>query len=246
MPVQEALSFNDLTYLNSSPSAVRAYFETAYSKNPDGISVNSETYYYAVTPAITAQYGHPCYKTLGPFNYVTNPSAPPTSAIVGSNYAINNGDDPAQVSLTVEGAWSDATSWSSETTTGLTLSSEFTIEGVFKTGASFSVSTTVGQSSSQSTSRSSSSTVTVTVPGRSKRKVSMVGTMSDESMSFTAPIAVQGYFGANFPDRVNGHYFWFADASSALPKTSGTIQGTIRRTSVFNVQTEIGPVESLS
>ena len=65
-------------------------------------------------------------------------------------------------------------------------------------------------------------------------------------MSFTAPIAVQGYFGANFPDRVNGHFFWFADAASALPKTSGTIQGTIRRTSVFNVQTELGAVESLS
>ena len=246
MPVQELFSFSDLPAVDSSPTAVRQKFQDTFGKNPDGICVNSETYFNAVKPAITQQYGHPCYKALGVFEYQEAASQPPQSAIVGSNYAINNGSEEAQISLTVDGSWSEETSWSSSTTTGLTISEEFTIEGVFKLGASFSVSTTVGESKSNTVAKSSSASVTVTVPPKSKKKIQMVGTLQEEAMNFQAPIAVQGMFGANFPDRVQGHYFWFLSAGQVLPQTTGEIQGTIKHTAVFNVQTEIGETEPLT
>ena len=66
-------------------------------------------------------------------------------------------------------------------------------------------------------------------------------------MDFKAPIDVSGMFGANFPDRVRGHYFWFLSASEILPKTSGEISGTIEGTAAFDVHTDIGaakPIES--
>ena len=159
MPTQQALSFNDLPALNSSPAAVRQKFNDLYKKNPDGISVNDETYFNAVTPAITQQYGHPCYKTLGEFNYVEAASKPPSDAIVGSNYATNDSDEEATITVTVEGAWSQTQSWSSETTTGLSFTEEFTLEGVFKVGTTFNVSTTVGQSKSNTVSKTASASV---------------------------------------------------------------------------------------
>lgn len=245
MAVQELLSFSDLPALDSSPQGVREAFKDHFGKEPDGISVNSETYFDAVTPAITEQFGHPCYKRLGQFSYQEDPIQPPQEAIVGSNYAINKSNQETEISLTVEGAWSEQLSWSSQSTTGLKFSEEFTIEGVFKMGSEFSVSGTVGESKANTVSRSASSTVTARVPPKSKIEITMVATMQEESMKFNAPIAVQGMFGANFPDRVNDHYFWFLPARTVLSKTSGEITGTITNTAALHVQTEIGEPEPL-
>lgn len=245
MPVQQALSFNDLPALNSSPQSVREKFKNLYNKNPDGISVNSETYFDAVKPAITEQYGHPCYKTLGEFTYVEGANQPPSDAVVGTNYAVNNSDQEASISITVEGAWGQTESWSTQVTTGLSFTQEFTLEGVFKMGSSFSVTTTAGESKSTTQSKSAASTVTVKVPPHSRVRVQMVATMQKETLNFTAPITVLGMFGANFPDRVNGHYFWFNDASQVLNSTSGQIKGSIANTAALNVQTQIGKAEPI-
>ncbi|MDY6857355.1 MAG: hypothetical protein SWO11_22155 [Thermodesulfobacteriota bacterium] len=158
---------------------------------------------------------------------------------------MNNGDQEAEISLSVQGAWTDTTGWSSSVTTGMTFSEEFTIEGVFKMGMSFSVSATAGKSGSSSVSKSSSATVTVKVLPKSKVTIQMVATMKKEKMDFKVPIDVSGMFGANFPDRVQGHYFWFLSASELLPKTSGEISGTIEGTAAFDVHTEIGKTESI-
>ena len=253
MPVQELFTFADLPAVRSSPAAVRQKFQEHYGgANPDGISVNSETYYDAVKPAITEQYGHPCYKALGQINYQPTNGRQPKSAVVGQAYAINKSNKDAEVAVTIQGSWEEATSWSSETTTGLTLSQSFTLEGVFELGSEFSLSTTVGESKSKQEGRSSSVTTTVTVPAMSRARVNLVGTVQEEAMTFTAPIAVQGVFGANFPDRVSpndsepGHYFWFLSAQEVLPQTTGEITGIIKHTSVFDTQTEIGAIEPLT
>ncbi len=52
--------------------------------------------------------------------------------------------------------------------------------------------------------------------------------------------------GANFPDRVQGHYFWFNDVGTLLPQTSGTLSGTITGTSAFNVQTNAGQAQPIT
>jgi Clostridium epsilon toxin ETX/Bacillus mosquitocidal toxin MTX2 len=243
---QEYLVWSDLAALNSSPSAVKDAFAAAWGATPDGIALNDTTYYNAVTPAITQQYGHYCYKTLGQIQYAEGVQSTPTQAIVGSNTAYNNSDQPASISLTVDGSWSESTSWSSSVTAGMTFSSEISLEGVFKMGMSFSVSTTVGQSKTTGNVKGSSATVNVTVPPHSMIKVDMVATMKTESMDFSAPIQVSGMMGVNFPDRVQGHYFWFNDVGSLLPQTSGTLTGTVQGTSAFDVQTHIGQAQPIS
>ncbi|MGK6354590.1 hypothetical protein ACMGDH_05110 [Sphingomonas sp. DT-207] len=240
MATQEYLVWSDLQALDSSPSAVRDKFKSIYNKNPDGIALNDTTYYDAVNPPITQQYGHFCYKTLGEITY-TEDGQEADQAIVGSNTAYNHGDQPASISLTVNGGWSESTGWSTSLTEGMTFSESVTLEGVFQMGMQFNVSATVGQTGSNTVNKGASATVTVTVPPNSQVKVDMVATMKTEKMKFSAPIQVAGMFGANFPDRVNGHYFWFADAGSILPKTSGTLNGKIKGTAAFDVQTHINP-----
>ena len=60
-------------------------------------------------------------------------------------------------------------------------------------------------------------------------------TMREESRDYKAPISVNGWFGANFPHRVRGHYFWFVSASKLLPRTSGTLYGRVTGVKAFNV-----------
>lgn len=245
MSIKEYLTFDDLQGLDSSPTGVREKFASEYGKNPDGICLNKETYFGAVTPAITEQYGHYCYKRLGQYEFTTDEVSQPEQAIVGSNTAVNEGDTKATIQLTVNGSWSESTGYSSSVTTGMKFSTEFGIEGVFKMGMEFSVSVTAGSSNTNTVSKSSSASVSVEVPPRSKVKVDMVAMMKKEKLGFQVPIDVNGMFGANFPDRVKGHYFWFMDARQCLPKTSGEITGIINGTRSFDVHTVIGKAEPI-
>jgi len=243
----ELMTFADLKGLDSSPIDVKGKFAAAHGGHqPDGICVNNEGYFGAYHPIITESYNRPCYKRLG--EYVFDRESATTDvheAVIGSNTAVNHGDAKASIQLSVNGSWSESTGYSSSITTGMKFSTEFGVEGVFKMGAEFSLSVTAGKSSSSSVSRSSTASVTVDVPPRSKVTVNMIALMKKEKLHFKVPIDVDGSFGANFPDKTDGHYFWFMDAREALPKTSGEISGIVEGTRSFNVSTEIGKTEPL-
>jgi hypothetical protein len=245
MPVQDVLKFSDLAALNSSPDSVKQKFTDIYGKAPDGIALNNETYFNAVQPPITQTYGHPCYKTLGDFTITQGGDSTPGNVIVGENEAVNQTDHDAEISLTVQGAWSEETTWSTQITAGLTFTTEFTVQGVFKAGLAFSISTTVGQSKSTTVNRTASSAVTVKVPPHSRVKVQMTATMQEQSATFSAPVTAQGTFGANFPDRVQDHYFWFVSAAQVLNATSGTLSGAIKSVAAISVRTLISDPTSL-
>ncbi len=242
--VQELLSFNDLVSLNSSPNSVRQKFTDHFGKTPDGICVNDEVYYDSVTPAITQQYGHPCYKVLGDFTYTVSEDSP-SEAIIGTNSTFNNSDSEVTISLSVDGYWSDSTTWDTSTTIGITKSAHATVL-IFSGGYDLNVSMTLGKSESVSKSMSCSSSVILNVPPRHKQTARMIGTLKKAKVRFTAPINVQGMFGANFPDRVQGHYFWFLDSSLVLGKTSGIAEGEITCSMVFDTKVEVDKPEPLT
>lgn len=244
---QEYLTFSDLAGLQSSPSDVRSAFKDQYDGvTPSGLALNDSTYYDAVQPPITQQYGHYCYKTVTDYEFGPSENESSQVASVGSNIAKNDGDTEAEIDLTVTGDWTEEIGWSSTVTPGLTYSKEFTVEGAFKMGLAFSIGVTAGKSGSSSTPKSSSSTVTVKVPPHSQVEVIMVVTMKKERLPFEAPITVSGMMGANFPERVREHCFWFSDIQSLVPWTSGMINGVIDGTAMFDPYTVISPAAPLA
>lgn len=245
-PVQEFLSFGDLKDLGSSPDAVRQKFTEYFNSQPQGLALNSETYFAAVKPPITEQYGHPCYKVVGNFVYQVPTISPDDQRVVALSWAVNNTDEEQDVAVTLSGSRSKSTTVTWQQDVGLKVTAEVTAKEIFKFGGEISVTESVGKQWSQSEDVSVSTTVTVKVPPRSKRKVTIVGTHRQESVNFQAPISVWGYFGANYDHRVRDHYYWFLSSNLVLPQSSGTIRGTLKHADVYELHTQIDVAESIS
>jgi len=240
MAIQQLLSFSDLTAFKSSEVDVQAAFEQHIGGSKPGISVNAETALGGFNPPITVTYGHPCYKTLGDITYSAGQVTSTPSAVVGTNTVTNNGDSEITTSLSVTGSWSQSTSVSSSVTAGMSFTAGFNIE-VVSLSETISLSTTAGKSSTSTKGESSTATVTVTVPAHSKVTVNMVATLKTETINFSAPITATGMFGANYGSRVNGHYFWFLSAASIFGGNHGVLNGTLKNSKAFNVETNVMP-----
>lgn len=243
MVLQEYLLFKDLPALNSNPDQIRSRFENIFHAKPDGIALNHETYYNAVKPPITEQYGRYCYKKVGEMTLIPRPgSSSEKVMIVGTDYIENNSKFTTTQASTVKGTWAESVSHTTSSTVGLTFGQKITFEGIFEMGMEFSASVTTEETVTERQEQEKSSTVTVTLPPYSAAKVSMQATMREETMDFTAPITISGYFGANFPSKVDGHYFWFESANNLLPMTSGTLTGRITGVKAFDVHTVVEDV----
>ena len=246
--VQDQLTFDDLNGLESSAELVRQKFGSIFSETPDGIAVNSETRFGALKPAVTEQYHHPAYKVLGDITYSEGAVQDKGQIIMASNYAVNNSAETITISLNLSGGKLQSDTTSSSVTAGMTFTTEFTIEGVFKMGGAFNTSITAGKSKTETKTTDVSSSVSVPVPPKSKKKVTMVGTLKEEKVSFSAPITVSGMMGANFPNPVGGdggHYIWFDSVGNLLNKVTGSMNGQISRSMVLDVNTEVGKAEPL-
>ncbi|MEU9123075.1 ETX/MTX2 family pore-forming toxin [Streptomyces sp. NPDC048506] len=245
MTVREKFTLGDLGSVESSPYAVRAAFAELYGEEPDGIAVNDETYFAAVRPPITVTYGHPCLKRLGEFSYHQADEGSDRSVVIGENVALNNSDQPAKIEIRLEGRYTNSVTVSSSVEAGVALSTEIGIEGAFKVGGQFSVTTTLGKETRTENTLVTTSAVTVDVPPHSRKPVRMVALMKEETVDFSVPLQVAGHFGANWSRPVNGHYFWFEPVGKLLPRTDGLAKGTVRGVHKMQVQTEIGAAQPL-
>ena len=116
---RELLKFSDLSALGSSPSAIREGFKREYGINPDGISLNHETYYGAMHPAITEQYSRYCYKEHGSVRY-TSVGSKDKTVIVGHDSVENRTGQEVSAVSTVTEQWTESVSRTTSSSIGRT------------------------------------------------------------------------------------------------------------------------------
>lgn len=225
--IKEKFSFYDLQSIGSSPAAIKAAFNKALGKDPDGICFNSETYFNAVKPAITEQYGYLCYKEVGTPSYTSLGTQPGGDVVIGSTTAINESDAPANISVEVSGSWNQVTSWKVSQSVGLSFNTSVSFTPLFSVGGAVSYTTSIDQGGSKSSEYSVKYSVSVEVPPRSKKDITVMAKTRKESMGYELPIVIDGDFGANYDKKVDDHYYWFLSADEVLPFTTGIQKGTI-------------------
>ncbi|MBK5431779.1 hydralysin-2 [Bacillus sp. TH25] len=243
MIIQEKLSFSDLDSLDSTTDSIMDAFKDLYGILPDEIAVNNETFPIHNKPAITERYGHACYKMLGPFIFRNIEEPSKNEVSLEEQFVFNPNNEEAEIVVSIKEQWANIQSWTSESTTGLTLTSDFIMSGEFQSGNKFNISTFVGESNSKSIITSPSIERSIKVPPNSKMKITTIGTLITEILHFQSIISVHGMFGACFPRMVRGHYVGFKSAGHILNKTFGSIKGSINNTAIQDIQIKTGEVE---
>ncbi|NOQ26771.1 MAG: hypothetical protein GQ564_15530 [Bacteroidales bacterium] len=239
----EKLTFSDLEFYNASPSYIRQSFTDYFGTTPDGIAVNNETYYNAVTPAITEQEGNYCYNKVYS-STIHNQSLSSYSSRVFETYATNGG--PSAVPVTKHLAYTEATGTNWNITAGSSISLEATLgfHIPFTVDAESTLTVTGYLEGSTGGSASSafefSDDFTVTVPAYSKQKLSLHFVLADGVADLWWPVNLEGWFGANFPNKVNDHYWWFLNYTG-----SGTMVAHVTDHSSVRAYITIGDVEPL-
>lgn len=250
---EEDCSFEDLEGLDSSPNDVREKFAEIYGKTPDGLAVNSEGYYSAVSPPITEQYGYTCTKVVG------DPSFTPTGSTVENVLLLqktvrNFGYSEITSKVGLERTWVESVEASISFTAGFTFSFTAGVEGIASAGHEFSFSITKGKTEKTESRDTISSSDDITIPGKSKVFVTSYAVVRKDKLDYTLPLSIHGHFGANFPDRVRPvdgstdteAYFWFQPVSNILPKTDGIASGEVLDAHRIDFKTEVGAAEPLT
>ena len=243
--IREKLSLEDLSAVDSDINKVRARFAELYDNVlPDGFCVNSEGAFDVFRPLQSENYQLFCYKNSATPKFETHSPAKKTPLILGSNSAVNRSNQEATVSLSVTGSWTRAITWKFESSLGMKLNAKVSFLKFFEIGGEVNASITVGVGGSESETHTVSGSVTVKLPPHSKQTVSLLATTTRETAKFTIPVWIEknGFFCANFPHPVRGHYFWFQTAYNLLPRLNGDWVGELRLNSVVDIYTEIGEI----
>ena len=222
--IREKLSLEDLRAVDSDIHKVRARFAELYDNVlPDGFCVNSEGAFDVFRPLQSENYQLFCYKNSGTPIFEKQHPAAKSPLTLGSNTAVNRSNQEATVSLSVTGTWTKAITWKWEHTSGIKLNAKVSLKKLFEIGGEVNMSFTVGVGGSESETHAVSGSVTVKLPPHSRQTVSLLATTTQETVKFTIPVWIEqtGFFCANFPHPVRGHYFWLQTAYNLLPRLHG-------------------------
>lgn len=247
----EPLLFSDLQGLGSSVDSVTKKIEKKFNATPDGFCINdngtSGAYLYENGTTVCTNYGWWCNKTAGEVTYQDGGTNKGSSTVLGTQIVENASDEEVTQTVTVTGVKTSSTTISSSITTGLELKASFTVTGVFETGVGFNMSTTVGNSQEDSNQWRVGETVTVKVPPNSKVELEIAGTIATSTVGFSFPVELtEGcYFGANFPHRVNDHYFLHVKGKDVLKHTHGTVTGTLTNVTQIDIKAKVSEATPL-
>lgn len=208
------MAFEHLQEFGSSPADVRQAFKERYDdKQPDGLSVNSSTYYNSPVPAPTEQYGKKCYLVMPRMveinedDTLITPSGPPDTFRTYTTY--NNTSLPGHYTLAYHDGWSRQHTINRQSSISLGLTFEVGLEVVSSVSGTFTYNYTWGETDTDTESTLMQISHTHTVPPYYVQQARESTWSSYQQVDFTRPVRINGWFGANFPRKVNGHWWWF-------------------------------------
>ncbi|AZA53593.1 aerolysin family beta-barrel pore-forming toxin [Chryseobacterium sp. G0201] len=132
--------------------------------------------------------------------------------------AINDSDEPMNIRVSYSYKTGYKTTWKRVVSGSLKIGAKakFQIPVIGETEVSTEV--TVGGQTEDGTETSTETTLTsiaiVPVPAKSKKMVTILSKTKESSVNYFVPITVGGTVRTNYPQKVNGHYFWSTPISS--------------------------------
>lgn len=248
--VKENLLFDDLPALGSSDVQVRDVFKmTFYNKNnmhvlPDGIALNNEGRFDYYDPPITQENGWFSYKKVAALVFAPTQTTE-KEVVLAEKTLTNNTGAPSTTVATFSHVLYDTVTISTNISPKLAFSTKLPGVKKFDIAGEVSLSTVIGSSNTNVKNREILKSESVTIPAQSQITVQLVGTRATENADFSAPVTVDGSFGANFSQPVANHqnstaaartYFWQLPAQHVLPRTSGTLTGTVKSVVIYETK----------
>lgn len=207
--IQQKLTFQNLSDMGFSHHRLKELVTNHFDRSPDGISINGERIYNApLNPTITEEYGHSAYIETG------EPTVTFTSGYHNLNvvydYTFHNysgEEDSHTISRSYQKG--RTTSWSSTTSVNVSVAGTVGLKGIADITVEVGVGTSATNGGSESEVITTQVSSTITVPPHSKRRVIFIEKVKEDAYYYDIPVKVSGTLGANFGDKLNGHYYWF-------------------------------------
>ena len=91
----------------------------------------------------------------------------------------------------------------------------------------FTVENSVGSTSSTSSDVTVSDSLDITLQAGQKVKAELEITWESLTEEFEIPFTIEGWTGARFPKRVDGHYLWFLTLTNKYATPTSTLRGVV-------------------
>ena len=231
-------TWDDLAQAGISPKDVENMYEEHFKKKPDNEYLNED---------ICKEYGHYCYNIQGTPKYYNQKKTKMTS--LGNERIIaNNSDVPATYHVTLSSSHSKSASVTVTNTASFSFGSTITmgsellgIGAEFQT--TFSIENSVGSTSTTSSDVTVSDSIDITLQPRQKVVARLDVSWESLTEEFEIPFTIEGWTGAKFGKRVEGHYYWFLNLSVGFPTPTSTLRGTVESSYDIKGYLHVDPVE---
>ena len=198
-------NWDDMIACGMPRASVENAYQSEFGQKPDQVHLNDD---------FCKDYGWLSYNLLGETTYY-NVSITPKADISGERFLENTTSEAYTTVVTI------STTMSNSATTTVTNSSSVSVGQTITVGApalgigsefsqDFTFSNEVGSSSTQSTEVTISDSVKVTVPPGAHYRVYLQVKWDSRSEEWEMPVEIDrsGLTGAQFPNTVQGHYYW--------------------------------------
>lgn len=218
-------TWDDMNACGMSKGKVSDAYQKEFGKKPDEVHLNDD---------FCKKYGWFSYNLLGQTTY-TNVSIIPKADITGERFLENDTSDSitstVELSRTLSNSATASVTSASSVSVGSTITigaPDLGIGGQFS--QNFSVSNEVGSTSTQSAEVTITDTVSVVVPPGAKYRVYLQVTLETRSEEWEIPVTIdpRGWTGAQFPHKVQGHYYWaLVHSAEFSPPFQSKIKGKL-------------------